>query len=208
MNAPLVRRRKHAVQSRSAATVTALLDATIQVLAAVGVERATTTRVAERAGASVGTLYQYFPDREALIGAAVERYLLEIEASVAAECARLGDAPLAELASALVDALIEAKWRHVEAARALHGALVDVGRAALVEASARRAAALVARALERCRDARFDDPNAVGLFVAMSNASLLQAAIADPSRAIDRQKLREHMLAATAGYLERMARPA
>ena len=50
--------RKSPVQARSAASVDAIIEATIQVLLRVGKERLTTTRVAERAGVSVGTLYQ------------------------------------------------------------------------------------------------------------------------------------------------------
>jgi len=61
------RPRKRPVQARSEATVAALFEASIQVLLAVGYRKLTTTRVAERAGVSVGTLYHYFPNRQALI---------------------------------------------------------------------------------------------------------------------------------------------
>src|SRR4051794_24665457 len=54
--------RKSPVQARSNASVDAILEATVQVLLQVGKERLTTTRVAARAGVSVGTLYQYFPN--------------------------------------------------------------------------------------------------------------------------------------------------
>ena len=59
---PSFKPRKQPVQARSEATVSALCQASIQVLLAVGYRRLTTTRVAERAGVSVGTLYQYFPN--------------------------------------------------------------------------------------------------------------------------------------------------
>jgi AcrR family transcriptional regulator len=55
--------RKTPVQERSTVTVEAIYEATFQVLLAVGPDRLTTTRVAERAGVSVGTLYQYFPNK-------------------------------------------------------------------------------------------------------------------------------------------------
>jgi len=47
--------------------VGAISEATIQVLLSDGVERLTTTRVAERAGVSVGTLYQYYPNKQSLL---------------------------------------------------------------------------------------------------------------------------------------------
>ena len=59
--------RKHPVQARSRALVDAVLEAAAQVLAREGAEHLTMTRVAERAGVSVGSLYQYFPNRAALL---------------------------------------------------------------------------------------------------------------------------------------------
>jgi AcrR family transcriptional regulator len=70
--------RKWPVQARSEVTVSALFEASIQVLLAAGYRKLTTTRVAERAGVSVGTLYRYFPNRQALIICVIERYLEEI----------------------------------------------------------------------------------------------------------------------------------
>ena len=59
--------RKTPVQQRSTVTVEAISEATIPVLLAVGLDRLTTTRVAERAGVSVGTLYQYYPNKQELL---------------------------------------------------------------------------------------------------------------------------------------------
>ena len=60
-------------QSRSRATVSAILEATIRVLDQEGYEAATTTRVAEVAGVSIGTLYQYFSNRDAILDALQDR---------------------------------------------------------------------------------------------------------------------------------------
>ena len=81
--------RKRPVQARSEATVAAIFEASIQVLLSVGYRKLTTSRVAERAGVSVGTLYQYFPNRQALMSAVLERYLGEMSASIEAECRSL-----------------------------------------------------------------------------------------------------------------------
>jgi len=69
-----VRQRKQPVQERSRATVEAVLEATLQVLVREGLSGLTTTRVAERAGVSVGTLYQYFPDKQSLLMALKVQY--------------------------------------------------------------------------------------------------------------------------------------
>ena len=59
--------RKQPKQVRSAELVAAILEAAIQVLAKVGAQRFTTARVAEKAGVSVGSLYQYFPNKAAIL---------------------------------------------------------------------------------------------------------------------------------------------
>jgi len=59
--------RNEPVQARSTARLAALLDAAAQIIDEIGYERLTTAMVAERAGASIGTVYRYFPDRIALL---------------------------------------------------------------------------------------------------------------------------------------------
>jgi len=59
--------RKQPQQARSAELVAAILDAAVQVLAREGAQRFTTARIAEKAGVSVGSLYQYFPNKAAIL---------------------------------------------------------------------------------------------------------------------------------------------
>jgi len=65
--------RKQPKQARSKATVSAVLDATIRILDREGPDAATTTRIAEVAGISIGTLYQYFSHRDAILDALQDR---------------------------------------------------------------------------------------------------------------------------------------
>ena len=81
--------RKQPVQSRSQVTCDALIEATIQVLLRQGASRLTTTRVAERAGVSVGTLYQYYPNKRSLIEAVRARYFAFMSCTVCAILMRL-----------------------------------------------------------------------------------------------------------------------
>src|SRR5437016_906609 len=113
----LLRARKQPVQARSEATVSAIFEATVQVLLGVGYRKMTTTRVAERAGVSVGTLYQYFPNRRALIAAVIERYLEETASLVERDCRLLAGRSLDEMAAGLVEAIIKAKCRRIEVSR-------------------------------------------------------------------------------------------
>lgn len=64
---PSISTRKQPKQARATELVAAILQAAAQVLASEGAQRFTTTRVAEKAGVSVGSLYQYFPNKAALL---------------------------------------------------------------------------------------------------------------------------------------------
>jgi AcrR family transcriptional regulator len=94
--------RRNPRQERSRALVDAILTAAARVLASVGVEESTTTRIAERAGVSVGSLYQYFRDRDELLGALVERIIEENMTRFRKELE--SDAPPAERIEAMIRA--------------------------------------------------------------------------------------------------------
>jgi AcrR family transcriptional regulator len=103
-NAP----RKLPIQARSRATVKALIEAAAQVLAARGYEAGTTDVVAERAGVSIGTLYQYFANKEALIAALIREHIDEILATVRLAMADCETASLEETVRALIRAAVAA----------------------------------------------------------------------------------------------------
>jgi AcrR family transcriptional regulator len=180
--------RKQPVQARSETTVLAIHEASIQVLLSIGYRKLTTTRVAERAGVSVGTLYQYFPNRQALIRAVLERYLMEMSASIQADCQTLRGRSLDEIARGLVDAMIAAKWRRLEVSRAMHEPLVEVGGAELVRASAARGASLAADLLRSCSEIGALDVEPLAVFLVMACTSMLQAAFVE--YAADKETIR------------------
>lgn len=64
---PQISSRKQPKQARSAELVATILEAAVQVLAKEGAHRFTTARVAEKAGVSVGSIYQYFPNKAAIL---------------------------------------------------------------------------------------------------------------------------------------------
>lgn len=86
--------RKQPTQRRSAATVEAILEAAARILETSGLPGYTTNAVAERAGVSVGSLYQYFPNRDALTAALIEResavLMAEIDANAVAPSCEAG----------------------------------------------------------------------------------------------------------------------
>jgi AcrR family transcriptional regulator len=118
--------------------VDALLEATARVLKSHGVEGLTTNEIARVAGVSVGSVYQYFPDKQALVAALVERKaerdLAEIMAAVGA---RSGDEPRAALRRGL-ECLVALHHRDLALRRALLLLVARVGQYDAVRAIANR----------------------------------------------------------------------
>jgi AcrR family transcriptional regulator len=100
--------RKQPSQARSRATIDAILTATARVLKRDGFDRASTNRIAEAAGVSIGSLYQYFPSKEALVAALVEHHMAEMRAVLIAEMERVRDAPLGEAVRQMVELMLRA----------------------------------------------------------------------------------------------------
>ncbi len=100
--------RHEPVQARSNARLTALLDAAAATIDAVGYERLTTAMVAERAGASIGTVYRYFPDRIAVLhgvaARATDRFVEHLDTTAASK----DHASWREAVSAIIDDLVDA----------------------------------------------------------------------------------------------------
>jgi len=75
-------KRKNPTQARAQLTVGIILDAAAQILQSEGEAHFNTNRVAEKAGFSIGTLYQYFPNKNSIIEAIAERERIAIEMSI------------------------------------------------------------------------------------------------------------------------------
>jgi AcrR family transcriptional regulator len=100
--------RNEPVQARSTARLTTLLDAAAAIIDEIGFERLTTAMVAERAGASIGTVYRYFPDRIALLQALGARNLDRVLTRVSDEIMDPGHQDWAAAMSGAFAVLVDA----------------------------------------------------------------------------------------------------
>ena len=166
--------RKSPVQARSTASVDAILEATLQVLLQVGKERLTTTKVALRAGVSVGTLYQYFPNKSALLKAALKRHLDEVADAIELVCDQEKGHSLEQMAAALMTAFLAAKMRNAKTSVALYAVSSDVDGAKVAREMGVRANRAVVSMLMTAREQLTTDPQLV--------ASMLQGVMAGVSR--------------------------
>src|SRR5215472_4075761 len=92
--------RRRPKQRRAQQTVDAVLDAVVRLLKRQGVGAVTTNRIAEVAGVSIGSVYQYFPDKAAIFAALHQRHIEEID--------RIVQAKLVEHAASSLEILIRA----------------------------------------------------------------------------------------------------
>ena len=100
--------RRQPVQRRSRQTVEVVLDAVVEVLKRHGLDGVTTNRIAEAAGVSIGSVYQYFPDKRAIFAALHDRHVQEIGRIVESRLLEHATSPLDVFVRALLEALIDA----------------------------------------------------------------------------------------------------
>jgi AcrR family transcriptional regulator len=185
------------VQARSSASVDAILEATIQVLLQVGKEQLTTTRVAARAGVSVGTLYQYFPNKSALLQAVLKQHFAQIVAAVERTCEQQRGQPLRNMATALINAFLAAKMRQPKVSVALYAISSDIDGVRLARQVGLHFNQAITDMFATTSDPLDTDPTLV--------ASVLQAAMAGVSRRILESPSPVQQLAPLGKELIRMA---
>lgn len=149
----LTQPRKNASQERSRATVDALVEATARILVREGYEKASTNRIAEMAGVSIGSLYQYFPGKDALVAAVIDRHNEDIMRVVRDALADVASQPLRQAVRTLVAVAIEAHRIDPRLHRVLAEQIPRTGRLQDVESFNREAHALFRTYLANHRDA-------------------------------------------------------
>jgi AcrR family transcriptional regulator len=149
---PATNPRKSASQERSRLTVDALLEATARVLIKEGYDRASTNKIAAVAGVSVGSLYQYFPSKEALVAAVIDRHMHQMLQVVREALVKVATRPLEPAARELVSVMIDAHRFDPKLHRVLAEQIPRTGRLENIEAMEREAYGLVRAYLEFHRD--------------------------------------------------------
>src|SRR5260370_31360735 len=135
--------RKSACQEGSRETADGLLEATTRILIKEGYDRASTNRIAEVAGVSIGSLYQYFPNKEALVAAVIDRHTQEISEVTRKALVKAAALPIEAAAREFVSVAIDGHRVNPR----LHGVLGEqiprVGRLENIEANVLDVYALV-----------------------------------------------------------------
>ncbi|HSN30139.1 MAG TPA: TetR/AcrR family transcriptional regulator, partial [Kofleriaceae bacterium] len=179
--------RKRPRQSRSQATVDSLLGATARVLVRDGFDGLTTNAVAVAAGVSIGSLYQYFPNKEALVAALIEQHIEKMNSLVLAELAAVATLPIGEAARRVIELTIKMHTIDPKLHRVLTEQVPRVGRLAKLREGDEICHRMVAGLLSARKEelAIHDADLAAFLLVSTIEAVVHRAALLYPDRLED-----------------------
>ena len=196
--------RKSASQKRSRATVEILLDATARVLTKEGYDRASTNRIAAAAGVSVGSLYQYFPNKEALVATLVARHNREMLQLLRDAIEKVASRDLATAMRELVRATVDAHLVDPALHRIFAEQVPRMGQLAKIEALQREAFLLVRAYLQERRNeiSVRDLDSATAICVTTVEALIHEFIIGKPEAPTDeRDRFIEEVTRMIVGYL-------
>lgn len=203
---PLVKPRKTAAQERSRATVDALVGATARILVKEGFDKASTNRIAEVAGVSVGSLYQYFPSKEALVAAVIERHKLQVMQTVRGELAQILTEPVEQGVRKIVALAVKAHRVDPKLHRVLAEQIPRAGKLEEVEAFSSENYTLFRTYLESRRsELRVDDLDLASYVCVTSIEALTHNAVLHHPQMLSDEKMQALIDEATRlliGYLK------
>ncbi len=183
-------------------TVEAIHDATIQVLLKSGQERLTTVRVAERAGVSVGTLYQYFSNKQALLFAVLERHMDHVSKAVEDACAANHFQPLESMVDGLVSRFIDAKMTDRDTALALYRIAGEPGGDVIVKRIRQRYEAAISAMFQTARLPASVDVKYMTQMVFMTMSGVIRGHLESKPSLRATNMLKEHLSKLVLAYCE------
>ena len=198
--------RKLPRQARSLETLKAIQSGTIQVLLKGGTDRLTMILVAQRAGVSVGTLYQYFPNKQALLLAILEEHMARIASAVEAVCAASRFQPVASMLDALVRTYLDAKLCDRETATALYLIFKQMREISNVSGVRRRCQTAITFMLQTAALPAPADVRYMARIIYLAMAATVHGHLESSSLPSTTHKLRNHLTRLVVGYCETTAR--
>jgi AcrR family transcriptional regulator len=199
--------RKSPKQERSQATVQAVLTAAAQVLVRVGYDRANTGLIAEAAGVSVGSVYQYFPNKDAVFRNLLEQGLEDLIAKTVEALAPLAEGTLAEQVRAFVTTLIAFKAENPKLHHVLKTELGRLDGSRIVRRMTERYLELTRAAFAAHQDElRLDDPVRAALLVFGAVDGIVSTLLAQAPALLGEPNLVDDITAIVVAAVESLAR--
>jgi len=195
--------RKPPRQSRSQALVDAIVEAATRILPDRGLDGTTTNRIAELAGVSIGSLYQYFPNKDSILATLIERDLAAQERIYRAMIEEMRDRPLEDVVEAIVGDATARYLGHPRLVRAVfvHAARLEHVKTILATRSA-VGGALAQLIRERRAEVSVADPDGAAFVLINAVMGVYQAWVfTDPAERIATDEVKRHLTRMILGYL-------
>jgi AcrR family transcriptional regulator len=183
--------------------VQAILEAAAQLFAEHGYARTTTNKIALRAGVSIGSLYQYFPDKDALLERLLEDHHRDVHRVLERSLAELADPAvgLEDGLRSLMRRLVELHAAHPELTRALRPDVLHQSRIEPKHGEGEELVEGVAAVLGRRPDVREGDHRAMAAVIGQATGTLTRWLIHEAPQEMDREVLQEECVRLVARYL-------
>lgn len=199
---PMRQPRKRPQQRRSQTTVDAILDAASEIFCSGGFEQTSTNAVAERAGVSIGSFYQYFPNKLALLEALRERHVRRLWETIGLACEESSALPLREALRCVITRCSAYNAPHAALLATMHRELPmqahGEGRLGLAQATLRQK---LRSFLEAHRSSiKVSVDQALFMIPALGRGIFTAAAIEQPD-AVKEERLVDDVVSAILGYL-------
>jgi AcrR family transcriptional regulator len=194
--------RKVPQQDRSNGLVDAIFTATSRVLMNLGFERASTSRIAEVAGVSIGSLYQYFPNKHSLVAALIERQVEKHTREIETEIEAMEDRSLDEVLAAVIRKVSQVFLARRKLIRAVQVHAPALGRVEVIISARRKVGQIVRRILEsRKSEIRDLDPDQAAFVIINAVMGVVDMAILDFPEGVTERDLETHLLELVRSYL-------
>jgi AcrR family transcriptional regulator len=195
--------RKPARQTRSQALVDAIVEAATRILPDRGLDGTTTNRIAELAGVSVGSLYQYFPNKDSIVATLIERDLAAQERTYTAMIDSMRDRPLADVIEAIVHHATDRYLAHPRLIRAVFVHAVRLRHLETILGTRKSIGAALARLIrERPAEVSVDDPEGATFVLINAVMGVYQTWVfTDPAERMSTAEVNRHLTRMILGYL-------
>jgi AcrR family transcriptional regulator len=188
-------------QARAQDTVEVIFEATAQILRRRGRAALNTNHIAESAGISVGTLYQYFPDKESILVAMARREIAADEAAVIKAMSEPSGAGEADLVRRAIRALIARFRRSRDVRRIAIDTMISEGYGNELASSVQKVAQLVGARSDRFLPGRAQPVSPISLFVITRAISgVMRAASQEQSPLLDSQEFEDELVHLVKSY--------
>lgn len=180
----------------------AILEATARVLVKEGYDHTSTNKIAKTAGVSVGSLYQYFPNKEAVVAALIERHFEEQANVLQKHLGEVHTLPIPDAVRLVVTGIIEAKRINPKLHRVLREQVPRLGRLdRILDLGARMEDLILTQLRSRADELRLKDLDVAAHVLVYAVDGITHAAILEPHHSIQDDRLIDAMTDLVLRYL-------